>query len=82
MEGISCNTLRKAHDHYGKLRAFAIMLVTDDEQMFCECYKIATGKSKREAGHQTWNIIKYGFAYWRNKDFLRSKHEIQTGGRK
>lgn len=72
MEGVGCNTLRKAHDYYGKLRAFAVMLVTDNEQVFCDCYKIASGfdKPKMEAGHQTWNMMKYGFAYWRNKDYL------------
>lgn len=61
MEGVGCNTLRKAHDYYGKLRAFAVMLVTDNEQVFCDCYAYCVGysKPKREVGHHIWNLMNH-----------------------
>ena len=54
MEG---GTGRISKDKYGKLRAFAIMLVTEDEQQFCDCYAYCTGYDKpvRAIGHYIWH---------------------------
>lgn len=49
----------KPVDRYNKLRAFAIILVTDDKNLFCRCYRIASGHIKpcEKIGNHTWHLI-------------------------
>lgn len=59
MDGVSCNTFRKAHDYYGRLEAFMTMITTQDEKLFCQCYRYITdfNKPRRSVGHSVWNLM-------------------------
>ena len=48
-------------DKYNKLRAFAIMLVTDDEKVF---YATDYDKPYMSIGHHIWQLMQG--AYWQN----------------
>lgn len=53
MDGIEVETGKKRINKYERLRAFAIMLVTDDEDLFCRCYSFITNKNI-DVGHYVW----------------------------
>lgn len=68
----------QAHDYYGRLRAFAIMLLTNDEQVFCDCYAYCTGYDKpiRTIGHYIWHRMQAEYLHdLYHKRYVREKQE-------
>lgn len=65
-------------DNYEKLRAFAIILTTQDERQFKAAYTYATGyeASNRKVGYHIWNIIqgKYDDAIKRYQKKYRERN--------